>query len=322
VTALDAGGRDGDGPPGIDPLLRVDVVTIFPAYLAPLDMSLLGKARGRGLVDVRIHDLRSWTSDIHRTVDDEPYGGGPGMVMRPEPWWAALTEITGRHPDAGAALDAPHEPVSAMCGPAVAGSVGPGAGRSRPRGRVIVPTPSGRPFTQELAAELAAEPWLVFCCGRYEGIDGRVVDAWADDEVSIGDYVLSGGEVATLVMVEAITRLLPGVVGNAESIADDSFAHGLLEGPVFTRPVVWQGREVPAVLRSGDHGAIARWRRDEALRRTARRRPDLLGALDLSEPERGIVAAAIESEESSAASGADRPEQPAEQVGEPAARPG
>jgi tRNA (guanine37-N1)-methyltransferase len=191
------------------------------------------------------------------------------MVMRPEPWWAALAEITGRSP-------------------ATAGAHEGG------RGRVIVPTPSGRPFTQELAAELAAEPWLIFCCGRYEGIDARVVDAWADDEVSIGDYVLSGGEVATLVMVEAVTRLLPGVVGNAESIVDDSFAQGLLEGPVYTRPVSWEGREVPPVLRSGDHGAIARWRREEALRRTARRRPDLLGALDLTEADRLTVARAGE----------------------------
>ncbi|MGF7238795.1 MAG: tRNA (guanosine(37)-N1)-methyltransferase TrmD [Frankia sp.] len=244
--------------------MKVDVITIFPDYLAPLEMSLLGKARARGLVDVQVHDLRAWTSDVHRTVDDQPYGGGPGMVMRPEPWWAALTAVTGRpEPDQD-------------------GSLG--------RARVIVPTPSGRPFTQDLAAQLAAEPWLVFCCGRYEGIDSRVVDAWADDEVSIGDYVLSGGEVATLVMMEAITRLVPGVVGNVASIVDDSFAHGLLEGPVYTRPVNWEGREVPAILRSGDHGAIARWRRDEALRRTASRRPDLLAGLTLSDADRRATA--------------------------------
>jgi tRNA (guanine37-N1)-methyltransferase len=218
----------------------------------------MGKAASRGLVSVTAHDLRRWTDDVHRTVDDAPYGGGPGMVMRPEPWDAALAELCTR-------------------------------GSAR-RPRVVVPTPSGRPFTQGYAAELASEPWLVFCCGRYEGIDARVVAEWADDEISIGDYVLAGGEVATLVMLEAITRLLPGVVGNASSITDDSFADGLLEGPVYTRPPVWRGREVPAVLRSGDHAAIARWRRAQALRRTAARRPDLLVGLDLSETDRAVLA--------------------------------
>lgn len=242
--------------------MRVDVVTIFPAYLEPLRLSLLGKARERGMLEINGHDLRDWTTDRHRTVDDTPYGGGPGMVMRPDPWNAALRSIA----DSG--------------GPA-------------PRPRVIVPTPSGRPFTQAYAAELAAQPWLVFCCGRYEGIDARVIDVWADDEISIGDYVLSGGEVATLVMLEAIARLLPGAVGNAESITDDSFAHGLLEGPVYTRPPDWEGRQVPEVLLSGDHGAIARWRRDEALRRTARRRPDLLAGMDLDRRDESVVAAAL-----------------------------
>jgi tRNA (guanine37-N1)-methyltransferase len=228
--------------------VRIDVVSIFCDYFAPLDLSLIGKARQRGLLDVHLHDLRSWTSDVHRTVDDAPYGGGPGMVMRPEPWWAALTELT------------------AAPGPA-------------PRPRVIVPTPSGRPFDQALATELAAEPWLLFCCGRYEGIDARVLEHWADDEISLGDYVLAGGEVATLVVVEAVTRLLPGVLGNAESAVDDSFAAAderLLEPPVYTRPPEIAGRSVPPVLLSGDHGAIARWRREESLRRTAERRPDLL----------------------------------------------
>jgi tRNA (guanine37-N1)-methyltransferase len=241
--------------------MLVDIVTIFPPYLEPLGLSLLGRAQERGVLTVRGHDLRTWADDVHRTVDDAPYGGGPGMVMRPEPWDAALRDIGG------------------------SGS-GPGH-----RPRVVVPTPTGRPFTQGYAAELAREPWLLFCCGRYEGIDARVVEAWADDEVSIGDYVLSGGEAATLVMLEAIVRLLPGVVGNAASVTDDSFAHGLLEGPVYTRPPVWQGRQVPAVLRSGDHGAITRWRRDEALRRTVRRRPDLLNRLDLSEADLRVLAA-------------------------------
>lgn len=269
--------HNDDGSSPVGPRLKVDIITIFPDYLAPLEMSLLGKARARGLVDVQVHDLRAWTSDVHRTVDDQPYGGGPGMVMRPEPWWAALTTVTGRaRPDQAGSPERP---------------------------RVIVPTPSGRPFTQSLAAELAAAPWLVFCCGRYEGIDSRVVEAWADDEVSIGDYVLSGGEVATLVMLEAVTRLVPGVVGNAESVVDDSFSHGLLEGPVYTRPVTWEGQDVPAILRSGDHGAIARWRRDEALRRTAHRRPDLLAGLTLSDADRQAI-------DSPARDAADRTSEP------------
>ena len=249
--------------------LQIDVVTIFPDYLAPLGVSLLGKAQERGLLDVRVHDLRTWTSDVHRTVDDAPYGGGPGMVMKPEPWRAALDAV-------------------------VAGG-GPAA-----TPRLVVPTPSGRAFTQELALDLATEPWLAFACGRYEGIDGRVLDDAAErmrvDEVSLGDYVLAGGEVAVLVVVEAVARLLPGVLGNAESHRDDSFAPGemagLLEGPVYTRPPVWNGREVPAVLQSGDHARIARWRRDEALRRTAERRPELLSALAprLDDHDRQVLA--------------------------------
>jgi tRNA (guanine37-N1)-methyltransferase len=248
----------------------VDVVTIFPEYLAPLGVSLLGKARERGLLDVRVHDLRTWTSDVHRTVDDAPYGGGPGMVMKPEPW--------------GQALDA----VVAAGGPV-------------PVPRLVVPTPGGRPFDQALAVELAAEPWLAFACGRYEGIDARVTEHAAErmrvDEVSLGDYVLAGGEVAVLVVVEAVARLLPGVLGNAASFEDDSFSGaamaGLLEAAPYTRPPVWQGREVPAVLLSGDHAAVARWRRDEALRRTAARRPDLLAALEDRLDERDRAALAV-----------------------------
>ena len=237
-------------------MTRIDVVTIFPDYLAPLDVSLLGKARERGLLDVHVHDLRTWTEDVHRTVDDAPYGGGPGMVMKPQPWGRALDHVL------------------AADGPA-------------PLPRLLVPTPSGQPFTQQLAVELAAEPWLVFACGRYEGIDSRVLAHAATrmrvDEVSLGDYVLAGGEVAVLVIVEAVARLLPGVLGNADSHRDDSFApgemEGLLEGPVYTRPPIWEGLDVPAVLQSGDHAKIARWQRDEALRRTAERRPDLLSGL-------------------------------------------
>ncbi len=232
--------------------MRIDVVTIFPDYLAPLDASLLGKARAKGLLEIAVHDLRTWTDDVHRTVDDSPYGGGPGMVMRPEPW--------------GLALDALVPPTGE-------------------RALLVVPSPSGVPFTQTTAARYAARTHLVFACGRYEGIDSRVAqDAAARmdvEEVSIGDYVLAGGEVAVLVMVEAIARLLPGVLGNAESVADDSFAEGrmasLLEGPVYTRPASWRGLDVPPVLMSGDHGAIARWRHEQALSRTADRRPDLLG---------------------------------------------
>jgi len=239
------------------PDVLVDVVTIFPEYLAPLGVSLLGKAQERGLLEVRTHDLRTWTSDVHRTVDDSPYGGGPGMVLKPEPWGAALDAVLA----AGGPVDAP---------------------------LLLVPTPSGRPFTQAMAVELAAEPWLAFACGRYEGIDSRVLEDAATRlrvvEVSLGDYVLAGGEVAVLVVVEAVARLLPGVLGNAASSADDSFAPGamqdLLEGPVYTRPPVWRGLEVPAVLQSGDHARIARWRRDEALRRTAARRPELLAGLE------------------------------------------
>jgi tRNA (guanine37-N1)-methyltransferase len=227
--------------------LRIDVVTIFPEYLAPLRQSLLGRAIERGLLEVAVHDLRQWTSDRHRTVDDTPYGGGAGMVMKPEPW--------------GAALDA----------------LAPPGGRQP---RLVLPTPAGAPFTQAVAAELAAEPWLLFGCGRYEGIDHRVVPYAAQrmrvDELSIGDYVLAGGEAAVLVIVEAVARLRPGVLGNPASLAEESHAEGLLEYPVFTKPASWRGYDVPAVLLSGDHGAVARWRRAEALRRTAARRPDLL----------------------------------------------
>lgn len=230
--------------------MQVDVVSIFPEYLAPLRLSLVGKAVERGVLDLRVHDLRDVTEDVHRTVDDSPYGGGPGMVMKPEPWGRAL-----------AALEGPTEAP-----------------------RLVVPTPAGRPFTQALAEELSEEPWLAFACGRYEGIDDRVLQharrTMRVDEVSLGDYVLAGGEVAVLVVVEAVARLLPGVLGNEQSHQEDSFSDGLLEGPSYTRPPVWEGLEVPPVLLSGDHAAVARWRRDASLRRTAERRPDLLARLE------------------------------------------
>ena len=236
--------------------MRIDVFTIFPEYLEPLNVSLVGKARTRGLLDVRVHDLRDWTHDKHNTVDDTPYGGGPGMVMKPEPWGEAL--------DAVRASGDGQEPV------------------------LVVPTPSGRLFTQELAVEFSHRPWLVFAPARYEGIDRRVIDEyserWEVHEVSIGDYVLAGGEAAVLVITEAVARLLPGVLGNAESHRDDSFAPGamahLLEGPVYTKPPVWRERAIPEVLVSGHHGRVARWRRDEAFRRTAANRPDLIERCD------------------------------------------
>lgn len=233
------------------PDVRLEVVTIFPEYLDPLRHSLLGRAIERGQLELAVHDLRRWTDDVHRTVDDTPYGGGPGMVMLPEPWGRALDELA------------------------------PAGG---PQPRLIVPTPAGRPFTQSVAAELAAEPWLLFACGRYEGIDARVLDyaagRMAVDEISLGDYVLAGGEVAVLVIVEALARLLPGVLGNAQSAVEDSFAvghDGLLEAPGYTKPASWRGFDVPEVLLSGNHGAIARWRRERSLERTRARRPDLLG---------------------------------------------
>ena len=226
--------------------MRIDIVSIFPDYLAPLELSLAGKAREKGLIDVRVHDLRTWTHDRHRTVDDTPYGGGAGMVMKPEPWGEALDELLAED------------------GPVT----------------VVVTTPSGRPFTQALARDLATRERLVFACGRYEGIDQRVLDEVGERaelcEVSLGDYVLNGGEVAALAITEAVVRLVPGFMGNAESLVEESHEGGLLEYPVYTKPPSWRGRDVPSVLLSGDHGAIAAWRRAQAERRTAERRPDLL----------------------------------------------
>jgi tRNA (guanine37-N1)-methyltransferase len=250
--------------------MRVDVVSIFPAYLAPLELSLIGKAREQGLLDVAVHDLRDFTHDRHRTVDDTPYGGGAGMVMRPEPWGEALDAV------------------------AAAGRVALGDPDAAPH--LLVPSPSGRPFSQAMAHELADEPWLAFACGRYEGIDERVLqDAasrWRVTPVSLGDYVLNGGEVAVLAIVEAVARLLPGVVGNAQSLVEESHEGGLLEYPVYTKPASWRGLDVPEVLLSGHHGRVERWRRDERLRRTARRRPDLLAGLDpadLDDADRSVL---------------------------------
>jgi tRNA (guanine37-N1)-methyltransferase len=231
-------------------MLKFAVITDFPDYLKPLQLSWMGKAIEDGLLSVNVQDLRDYTTDKHQTVDDSPYGGGPGMVMKPEPWGDALDEFTT------------NETV------------------------LIIPTPSGKPFTQSMAQELSRAQHIVFACGRYEGIDSRVAEHYKTkirvEEVSIGDYVLAGGEVAVLVMVEAIARLVPGVLGNQESFADDSFAVGemenLLEGPIYTRPPVWRDLEVPSVLTSGDHAKIMAWKREQAELRTEQNRPDLLGS--------------------------------------------
>ncbi|MFD1715876.1 tRNA (guanosine(37)-N1)-methyltransferase TrmD [Amnibacterium flavum] len=226
--------------------MRIDIVTIFPEYFDVLGVSLLGKARDQGLLEMRAHDLRQWTHDRHRTVDDTPYGGGAGMVMRPEPWGEALDALV---PEG-------ESPV------------------------LIVPSPAGERFTQAIARELAVEPHLLFACGRYEGIDQRVIDEARSRmrvrEISLGDYVLNGGEVASAAMIEAIGRLVPGVIGNPESLTEESHEGGLLEYPSYTKPGSWRGRDVPPVLLSGNHAAIAAWRREQSLDRTRRIRPDLL----------------------------------------------
>ncbi len=241
------------------PTLHIDVVSIFPDYLAPLELSLIGKAREAGLLDVRVHDLREYTHDRHRTVDDTPYGGGAGMVMKPEPWGEALDAI------------------------ASTGAV------------IVVPTPAGQPFTQAVAEELSGQQHLVFACGRYEGIDQRVIDyartRWTVREVSLGDFVLNGGEVAALAIIEAVVRLIPGFMGNPESLVEESHgSEGLLEYPVYTKPASWRGLDVPDVLLSGDHARVADWRREQAESRTRQRRPELLtphteGEKLLNEPE-------------------------------------
>jgi tRNA (guanine37-N1)-methyltransferase len=252
--------------------LRIDVVSIFPEYLGPLDLSLIGKARRNGVLRLAVHDLRDFAHDRHRTVDDAPAGGGAGMVMRPEPWSEALDAVlaAGR---------------SALADPAAVPTL-------------LVPTPSGAPFSQSMARELAAATWLVFACGRYEGIDERVFDEAATvmpvRPVSLGDYVLNGGEVAVLAIVEAVARLIPGVLGNAESLVEESHEDGLLEYPVYTKPARWRDRDVPPVLLSGHHAQVSRWRRDERLRRTARRRPDLLAVLDPGEFDQADLAVLAE----------------------------
>jgi len=226
--------------------MRIDVVTIFPEFFAVLDVALLGKARQAELVQTSVHDLRDWTEDVHKTVDDAPFGGGAGMVMKPDVWGKALDDVMTAS------------------------------------GILIIPSPAGEPFTQALAGELAGAEQLVFACGRYEGIDARVAEHYAAAgfavrEVSLGDYVLNGGEVAAFAMIEAITRLIPGFMGNAQSIIEESHADGLLEYPSYTRPASWRGLDVPDVLLSGHHARIEAWRRQRSEERTRERRPDLLG---------------------------------------------
>jgi tRNA (guanine37-N1)-methyltransferase len=235
--------------------MRIDIISIFPEFFGVLDISLLGRARQAGLIDLSVHNLRDFTHDRHNTVDDTPYGGGAGMVMKPEPWGEALDSILPATPD----------PDDADGGPVL-----------------IFPSPAGEQFTQAMARELAQETQLVFGCGRYEGIDQRVVDHFATRGrvrlVSLGDYVLNGGEVAVMAMIEAIGRLIPGVVGNPESLVEESHEDGLLEYPSYTKPASWRGLDVPPVLLSGNHGAIATWRHEKQIERTRLVRPDLLSA--------------------------------------------
>lgn len=246
--------------------MRIDIVTIFPSMVEPpLREGVLGRAMERGLIDLKVHDLRAFTDDRHHVVDDVAYGGGPGMVMKPDPFFRAVDEI--------------------------------GAGRGKPSA-IILTTPDGKRFTHADAARLSAMPHLLILCGRYEGVDDRVRQALATDELSIGDYVLTGGELAAMVIVDATARLVPGVVGDEESVARDTFARGLLDYPQFTRPAEFRGMAVPPVLLSGHHAEIERWRRREALRRTLAERPDLLDAAELSEDDRRLLRELKEERES------------------------
>jgi tRNA (guanine37-N1)-methyltransferase len=233
--------------------MRFDIVTILPRMVeAGLSEGVVGRARGEGLLDIAIHNLRDFTTDRHHVVDDVPFGGGPGMVMKPEPFFAAIERIT--------------------------------AGRGAPAAVVLL-SPAGRPFVQADAARLARLGHVLLLCGRYEGIDERVRERWVTDEISIGDYVLSGGELPAMVVVDAVSRLVPGVVGDAQSVAEDSFSRGLLDYPHYTRPAEIAGLAVPEVLTSGHHEEIRRWRRQQALRRTLERRPDLLATAALDDEE-------------------------------------
>lgn len=242
--------------------MRIDVVTIFPEFFAgPLELSIVGRAQAAGVVEIRCHDLRDWTTDAHRTVDDAPYGGGPGMVMKPEPLFAAVEELRGG------------EPVP-----------------------VVSFTPTGEVLTQRKVQQLARSPRLIMICGRYEGIDQRVCDALVTEEVSVGDYVLSGGELPGLILIDAVVRLLPGAVGNEQSPLEDSFSEGLLEHPQYTRPADFRGLEAPRELVSGHHAQVNRWRRKESLRRTYERRPELLAQVGLSKEDQRLLAEIVRGE--------------------------
>jgi len=253
--------------------MRIDIVSIFPDYFAPLQLSLIGKAQAKGLLDVRVHDLRDWATDGHKTVDDTPYGGGAGMVMLPEIWGRALDSLLEDD-------SAPQAAIKALGLSANLPDVSKGENWAEPL--IIFTTPAGNVFTQSIATKWADEPWLIFCCGRYEGIDARVPEYYRSAgyrvaEVSIGDYVLNGGEVAALVMIEAITRLAPGVIGNPASLTEESHNDdGLLEYPSYTKPPQWRGLAVPEILLSGHHKKIEEWRHRASLDRTEQYRPELL----------------------------------------------
>lgn len=299
--------------------MRIDVVSIFPEYLAGLQLSLIGKAVDQGLLDLNVHDLRDFTFDRHNTVDDSPYGGGAGMVMKAEPWALALEHILGggvpatagherqvgdgqavRHEqqvgDGQAVRDGQvvGDEQSVSHNQAVGGDTTENVPEGTGKPILIVPSPAGPVFNQRIAEELSAAEHIVFACGRYEGIDQRVID-WSAEHfdlrpMSIGDYVLNGGEVASMVMIEAVSRLIPGVIGNPESLTEESHEDGLLEYPIYTKPASWRDRDVPEILLSGNHGAVARWRRDRRLERTAEVRPDLLAELDdLDKHDRSVL---------------------------------
>ena len=271
--------------------MRIDVVTIFPEYLDPLRHALLGKAIEQGRLNVGVHDLRSWATGAHKTVDDSPAGGGPGMVMKPEVWGPALDDVSAGNTEgtelasALPHLNRPrHDELEGIDGHSYAQT---GEDSSLPL--LLVPTPTGNPFTQDDARQWSHEEHIVFACGRYEGIDQRVIDdahkRYRVREVSIGDYVLIGGEVAVLVIAEAVVRLIPGVLGNKRSHEEDSFSDGLLEGPSYTKPRVWRDLEIPEVLTSGNHGLVDRWRREQSLKRTFERRPELLAGAQLDKAD-------------------------------------